>query len=93
MESKEPGTTQLYYYTVTTTLTTSTCRWPATAIYSPGHVINVSTPSSFSPTFIYYTNQRIRRPGAWLIFVSTSFIFILYSSCVEGLEMGSTMLG
>ena len=50
----------MYCYTVTSTLTTCTCRWADTATHTPGHVINVPSPSLFSPTFMYYTNQRIK---------------------------------
>ena len=38
--------------------------------------------------------KELRRPGIWLIYVSTSFVLILYGSCVgEKLEMRSTLLG
>ena len=36
--------------------------------------------------------QKLRRPGTWLIFVSTSFILMLYSSCVGELEMRSRII-
>ena len=51
-------------------------------------------PSSFLLLSHIIQIKELRRPGAWLIFASTSFILILYSSFVgEELEMRSTLLG
>ena len=90
---KNQEQTNVLLYALNTNYT-HTCRWPATA-HGPGHVVNVSIPSSFSPSFIYYIQiKELRRHGAWLLFVSLSFILILYCSCLgEELEMRSTMLG
>ena len=50
----------MYCYTVTSLLTTCTCRWPATATHTPGHVINAPAPSLFSPTSCIIQIKELR---------------------------------